>query len=185
MSNILDAANAEIAARGSAAVTTTVIAQRAGVSVGGLYRFFPDKHAIGDALAERYRVAAIERFGPILAAMESLDDVATMIRSVIAAAAELQLEHAGYYRLTQEVRPDVAGSPGASVRQAMVEAFDARLVELGVAGAAEQRRIALQLAIETVRHTLVICPESGPTRAALLSELETMVVTYAVQRLRL
>lgn len=183
--SILDAANLEIAARGSAAATTTSIAERAGVSVGGLYRFFPDKHAIGDALAERYREAAIERFGPILAAMESLADVPSMIRSVVSVAGELQLDHAGYYRLTQELRPDVEGSPGQVVRRAMVAAFDARLVELGAVAPEQQRRIALELAIETVRHTLVVCPPSGPERVAMLAELEEMVVTYAVSRLGL
>ncbi len=182
---ILDAANIEIAERGSAAATTTAIAGRAGVSVGGLYRFFPDKHAIGDALAERYRVAAIERFAPILAATDSLADVPAMIRGVVAAAGELQLDHAGYYRLTQELRPDVAGSPGQTVRRAMVAAFDARLVELGVVGPEPQRRVALELAIETVRHTLVVCASSGAERVAMLTELEEMVVTYAVSRLGL
>src|SRR5690606_16813277 len=51
---ILAAADHEFAARGSTGVTTTQIADRAGVSVGALYRFFPDKQAIAAALAERY-----------------------------------------------------------------------------------------------------------------------------------
>lgn len=41
---ILTAADVLIAEHGSA-VTTTAIASEAGVSVGALYRFFPDKHA--------------------------------------------------------------------------------------------------------------------------------------------
>ncbi len=185
MENILVAADTEIAARGSVGATTTAIAERAGVSVGALYRFFPDKHAIGDALAERYRVAAIERFAPILVDTETLADVPTMITSVVRAAADLQLAHRGYYRLTQEVRPDVAGSPGQVVRRAMVQAFDAHLVALGADGPSELRRTALELAIETVRHTLVVCPDEGAGRAAMLAELEVMVVTYAVSRLGL
>jgi len=185
VASILAAADIEIAERGSAMATTTAIAERAGVSVGALYRFFPDKHAIGDALAERYRAAAIERFAPILVATETLDDVPAMIGSVVRVAAELQLDHRGYYRLTQEVRPDVPGSPGQAVRRAMVDAFDERLVALGAHAPTERRRIALELAIETVRHTLVMCPPDGVEREAMLAELEVMVVTYAVNRLGL
>ena len=55
---ILAAADVEFALRGSSGVTTTQIAERAGVSVGALYRFFPDKQAIASALAERYLVDA-------------------------------------------------------------------------------------------------------------------------------
>src|SRR4051812_38194874 len=34
-------------------MTTPMIAKEAGVSIGGLYRFFPDKQAIVDAIAMR------------------------------------------------------------------------------------------------------------------------------------
>ena len=35
-------------------VTTTLIAAEAGLSIGGLYRFFPDKQTIIDAIAVRH-----------------------------------------------------------------------------------------------------------------------------------
>ncbi|HXE11997.1 MAG TPA: TetR/AcrR family transcriptional regulator, partial [Bryobacteraceae bacterium] len=35
-------------------ITTSRIAQESGVSVGGLYRFFPDKQAIIDAIAVQH-----------------------------------------------------------------------------------------------------------------------------------
>jgi AcrR family transcriptional regulator len=50
----LDAAAALFAEIGYDAVTTDDIAARANTSVGGLYRFFPDKLAIFHALADRY-----------------------------------------------------------------------------------------------------------------------------------
>lgn len=53
-SRILDAAAELFAEVGYEAVTTDVIADRAQTSVGGLYRFFPDKLAIFHALVERY-----------------------------------------------------------------------------------------------------------------------------------
>ncbi|MBW4471895.1 MAG: TetR/AcrR family transcriptional regulator [Stenomitos rutilans HA7619-LM2] len=51
---ILDAAAALFAEVGYDAVTTDDIAAQANTSVGGLYRFFPDKLAVFHALANRY-----------------------------------------------------------------------------------------------------------------------------------
>ena len=39
---------------GYEAATMTTIAERAGSSIGGLYRYFPDKQALAVALQERY-----------------------------------------------------------------------------------------------------------------------------------
>lgn len=51
---VLDAADEVLAGEGAEAFTTTRIAQAAGVPVGSVYRFFPDKQAIVEALAIRY-----------------------------------------------------------------------------------------------------------------------------------
>lgn len=179
---ILAAADQLIAEQGSAA-TTTAIAVEAGVSVGALYRFFPDKHAIGQALADRYLDVASARFGEIIDRLESLDDVPDAVRSVIGVAAELALEHPGYYRLTNERRPDEAGSIGHGVRVAMIDTFDSVLVALGASPEPAIRRAAVTMAIETVRHTLAIAPTSEPLRTIVISELSEMVVTYAERRL--
>lgn len=51
---ILDAAERVLAEEGAPALTTTRIAQVAGIPVGSLYHYYPDKVAIVDALAARY-----------------------------------------------------------------------------------------------------------------------------------
>lgn len=51
---VLDAAETVLATEGAQAVTTTRIAEVAGVPVGSVYRFFPDKDAIVDAVAVGY-----------------------------------------------------------------------------------------------------------------------------------
>lgn len=51
---ILDAAAELFAEIGYESVTTDAIAARANTSVGGLYRFFPDKLAVFHALLDRY-----------------------------------------------------------------------------------------------------------------------------------
>src|SRR5436305_14351181 len=51
---VLDAADEVLAQEGAEAFTTTRVAARAEVPIGSLYRFFPDKEAIIEALAVRY-----------------------------------------------------------------------------------------------------------------------------------
>lgn len=51
---VLDAADEVLAGEGPDAFTTTRVADAAGVSIGSIYRFFPDKAAIVEALAVRY-----------------------------------------------------------------------------------------------------------------------------------
>jgi AcrR family transcriptional regulator len=51
---VLDAADEVLARDGAAAFTTTRIAEVAEVPIGSIYRFFPNKQAIIEALAVRY-----------------------------------------------------------------------------------------------------------------------------------
>jgi len=179
---ILAAADRLIAEQGSSA-TTTAIAAEAEVSVGALYRFFPDKHAVGQALADRYLDVAAVRFAEIIDRVDSLDAFPPALRSIIEVAAELALEHPGYYRLTNERRPDEQGSVGHGVRVAMIDTFDSLLVTLGATHEPGVRRAAVTMTIETVRHTLAIAPTCEPERTIVISELAEMVVIYAERRL--
>ncbi|MEA2312389.1 MAG: hypothetical protein QOE28_2357, partial [Solirubrobacteraceae bacterium] len=54
LARMLDAAEALLVAEGAGALTTTRVAEAAGVSVGSLYQYLPDKEAIVEALANRY-----------------------------------------------------------------------------------------------------------------------------------
>ena len=54
LARMLDAAEELLVAEGPGALTTTRVAAAAGVSVGSLYQYLPDKEAIVEALAGRY-----------------------------------------------------------------------------------------------------------------------------------
>jgi AcrR family transcriptional regulator len=54
LARVLDAADRLLATEGVEALTTTKVAAEAGVSVGALYQYLPDRDAIVDALADRY-----------------------------------------------------------------------------------------------------------------------------------
>lgn len=51
--SLVDAATITLSQEGLERATTGRIAERAGVSVGSLYQYFPDKHALYDAVLER------------------------------------------------------------------------------------------------------------------------------------
>jgi AcrR family transcriptional regulator len=185
LERLLRAADVAFAERGIAATTTTTIADRAGVSVGALYRFFPDKHAIAAALADRYLAEAQEIFGPVLASVRTPADVRPAVHRLLVATVDLQSAHAGYYRIAQDQRPDDVDSPGRRVRLAFIESFDAVLERIGVGSSTETRRLVLGTAIETIRHTLVLYPPGHEFRSQVLVEIETMVIGYLVERLDL
>lgn len=69
VSQMLDASAQLLDEVGYEALTTTLIAKRAGVAVGSLYQFFPDKRAVVQALTQRnfehFMQVAQERLGEI------------------------------------------------------------------------------------------------------------------------
>jgi AcrR family transcriptional regulator len=58
LERILAVASAVIAEKGSDQMRMSEVAERAGISIGSLYQYFPDKSAVIRALAERYHVAS-------------------------------------------------------------------------------------------------------------------------------
>lgn len=75
---MLAAASALIAEQGSDAMRMGEVAEKAGVSIGSLYQFFPDKRAIVWALAERYTA---ESQACISAALKDVSDAEGLKRA--------------------------------------------------------------------------------------------------------
>ena len=84
---LLDAAAQVFAERGFDGARMTEIAERAGAGPGSLYRFFPSKEALADALEERYLAIAGARYDAAearLGAM-SIDELADFLLSFMVA----------------------------------------------------------------------------------------------------
>jgi len=117
-------------------VTTTAVAERAGVSVGSLYEFFPGRDAILATLAERrLRALAPE----VEAAVETASGLppATAVRFLIGRLADAVAGERALFRVIVREAPALRDLP--ATRRA-IEVF----FELGRAGAARARgRLAL------------------------------------------
>ncbi|MCR6489049.1 TetR/AcrR family transcriptional regulator [Amycolatopsis sp. OK19-0408] len=76
LAQVLAAADRLLAAEGVEALTTTRVAAEAGISVGTLYQYLPDRDAITEALAEGYlaRLEALMDTFAERAAAETWDD---------------------------------------------------------------------------------------------------------------
>ena len=66
--HVLQTADKLLADEGASALTTTRVAEAAGISVGSLYQWFPDRDAIAEALALRY----LESFKGVMAGFRAM-----------------------------------------------------------------------------------------------------------------
>ena len=82
---LMEAAAAVIAERGFESATMAEIASRAGAQIGSLYRFFPNKEVLADALAHRYGELVRAAFGKIeeRAKVLSVSDLADALLNVL------------------------------------------------------------------------------------------------------
>jgi AcrR family transcriptional regulator len=105
LARMLDAAEELLVAEGPAALTTTRVAAAAGVSVGSLYQYLPDKGAIVEALATRY-LAEFEALMHELAARAPFEDP---VGTLVDAFARRYRERPGYRALWfgREMTPEL------------------------------------------------------------------------------
>ena len=73
---LLEAGAAVIAEKGFQATTMAEIALKAGAPIGSLYRFFPNKEILADALIQRFGDLIIQAFEEINSRIKSLSAVA-------------------------------------------------------------------------------------------------------------
>jgi AcrR family transcriptional regulator len=161
-------------------ITTSRIAAEAGVSVGALYRFFPDKQAIIDGIAvqrvEEFR-ASLER---CLDASEGMEAPAFLDMVIDAYVAFLDAHpdfrtialgrHISASTRERQVRPDVG--PAAIVRRFVLE-------RLGIE-APPDLDLKLRIVSETGDRLIAYAYEqpSDAERAQVIAELKRLLAGY-------
>jgi AcrR family transcriptional regulator len=98
VSAILQATVQVLEAHGPNGFNTNVVAQRAGVSIGTLYQYFPDKHALIAALSRLHRGGLAEAVEAAVAASRDLS-LDAALRSIVHAALMADLERPRFGRM--------------------------------------------------------------------------------------
>lgn len=177
---ILQAASLVVSRDGYDKASTNRIAQEAGVSIGSLYQYFPNKEAVIHALVERHE----ERMHNVI--RQHLGDISgrdlpTLVRSLIVALIEAHritprlqkvlLEHAGVGRTTA-----VDEAVLTLVRAAMHSRRDElALQDLDVAA------FILVTAVRTSCHRAVVERQDLLERPSFVDELASLVLRYALK----
>ena len=181
---VLSAAAQVFEAHGYAAGTTNRIAERAGVSIGTLYQYFPSKEAIAVALLERHIADTDHRLhewvGHMVAEQHGLR---AALHDYVTGMLEM---HSGQPRL-QHILLEETPLP-ERVHQALLEAE--RRAAKTVAGLLrlypevrhanlEQAGFLVVQTVESLTHRFAAHPdEQFITRAGFVDEVVTMLVAY-------
>ena len=102
--NTLVEAAAQVFSREGIGATTNRIADRAGLSIGTLYQYFPDKFALLDALAERHVREADRKLTEVFAAVRAQappfdEAMRTVLEAVVRLHADQPRLHALLHRM--------------------------------------------------------------------------------------
>jgi AcrR family transcriptional regulator len=103
---ILEAAIRVLVARGYEGTTTIAVAERAGVSVGSLYQYFPNKEALVAALAERHSAVLLARVDEVLATLDARDPRAA-VRALVRVGIEGHRMNPRLHKILAEQVPRV------------------------------------------------------------------------------
>jgi len=180
---ILDGAIQVLEREGSRAMTTTRVASCAGVSVGTLYQYFPNRKSILDALQERefQRTMAVMQDVMLNSPSGSTDELA---RAVIRGLFKLYTAAPELHRVLA-----IEGLVGEAPEQ--VKAFDLRMVSLVRSVLSGARLIcrrknvdaAAFVAYQSVRASMLahlLEAPAGLDEAALTEELADLLHRYLV-----
>ncbi|MGW3543400.1 TetR/AcrR family transcriptional regulator [Nocardia niigatensis] len=162
---ILDAAARLFHQYGYAATTTNKVAELAGVSIGTLYHYIPNKDALLYALAERHlRDGAADLLAEATQLRSEQPPLAETVRRLISAVARLHTAQPKMHRLLYDQAPRTVTSTDKLKRfeQLLADEVAFHLNRLGVAGT-DPTLIAVLLvqAVEAQIHGVVLEPPNG------------------------
>jgi AcrR family transcriptional regulator len=179
---ILDAAARVFEDRGYAAGTTNRIADRAGVSIGSLYEYFPNKDAIIVALAERELEREREVLLAVLSGAPSGEPIAALLGRLVEAVVDLHAARPGLHRILFEEadHPPRAHACVLRFEEALAHALEAALRARGAGG--DDPDTAAHLIVQTAEalaHRFVLRGIHDLDRASFVAETTRLVTEYA------
>lgn len=167
VAKVLDAARMLLEEKGYSKLTTNHVAQQAGVSIGTLYQYFPNKESLLYALVERWYQALNNEFDRSLQDHEQEGDIFKAIHAVYVNTLDRQYQH---YRAYEDIDKVAMHIPElAELKAGHTQQFSQRLVGLFASfGISTKAKTLNQLAVFLYQISVVMLNltalEKGKTR---------------------
>lgn len=179
---ILRAAAQVFSARGYAGTTTNHIAERAGVSIGSLYEYFPSKDALLVALLEAHVAEGAKILGEVWAGLNTARDFHEVVRRFARAMFDLHAQDRALHRLLFEEAPLPASTRRrvVAVEHAVTQQLEAylrahpRMTRRDPALAAA----VIVQCVEGLTHNIVVHGNTTTDTEPYLEELVALVTAY-------
>lgn len=173
---LLETVEEIVAAEGAAAVTTTAIAERAGVSVGTLYRYFADREALllaaYDATVGRIVGTCAETLGN-LSKDFSVDEAARRLLGTYLDAAEAIPSHAGLLQAMRAIRTIEADQSRSNDIAIIGDLFAPFLEKYAPGTLADPSRLHfMYVLVGNLIDLYLVTPGTPAARAAMRREIE-------------
>jgi AcrR family transcriptional regulator len=177
---VLEAVIRILKREGVAAVTTNHIAEVAGVSIGSVYQYFPDKHAIFEALHQRH-IEQIDKVVMRVMVERAESSLSKLIRTMIDALVEAHRHDLELYDLlSSEVPQRAAGKQSFATRlhKVFLVAISARQKELGKHVDPNRAAFILAVLVDSLVHGAVLNRPDGLTLEDAREESLRAILAY-------
>lgn len=147
LTGLLDAAAGIIDEIGFERLTTAMVAERAGASIGTVYRYFPDRIAVVEALAARSIARLLERLGAAIGEADSAD-WHSALDLAITAQVEMYRSEPGFRAIRFSETETADRSGDADARRSLSDQLTSHLVDIFSLERTADLEFAIEVATE-------------------------------------
>jgi AcrR family transcriptional regulator len=178
---ILEATIRVLVARGYEGTTTIAVAERAGVSVGSLYQYFPNKEALVATLVERHAAELVACIEEAIAKADA-HDPRTAVRTLIRASVDAHRLQPKLHKILVEQVPRVGRIKVAMDTSKLIAAKLASWLERQRAHLSVRdpnvAAFVVETVVEALTHRVVIERPDMITTSQLETEATNLVMGY-------
>lgn len=178
---ILDTAAELFAEIGYEAATTNAIAERAAISIGSLYRYFPDKEAILGALAQRYVEQTRAIYDRVITDDLVYLPLPVLLDRLLDPFIELYRQYPIYHHilLGADISPDMAAAARA-VRAESLARLTGLVQSLAPQASPERARLVATVSNATVKAliSLLVAADDPQFERQATAEVKRMLLAY-------
>jgi AcrR family transcriptional regulator len=181
---VLEATIRVLLARGYQGTTTTAVAERAGVSIGSLYQYFPNKDSLMAALVKRHTADAIRCIDEVLQT-SSQCDLKDSMRTIIRAGIAAHRLHPALHKILVEQVPRIgqvkaAMNTSAIVTRKLAKWLDER--ERFEVVECERTAFFIETIVEALTHRIIVDREQDICEADLEDEGTRLLTAYLTRQ---